>query len=118
VIPLVYLGGTLALPETRGNIGSTRSAAYLSVQYIVILSVGGIVGGPFFEEPGWRGFALPRLQARFGPLRGTLLLGFLWALWHFPQYLVPEWRRQNAGFTVSSVMVFVLTVISIAVIMT
>jgi membrane protease YdiL (CAAX protease family) len=36
------------------------------------------------EEPGWRGFALPRLQARFNPLIANLILAFFWALWHLP----------------------------------
>jgi membrane protease YdiL (CAAX protease family) len=27
------------------------------------------------EEPGWRGFALPRIQAKHGPLMGSLILG-------------------------------------------
>jgi uncharacterized protein len=44
------------------------------------------------EEPGWRGFALPRLQERFGPLLGTLILGVLWQCWHLPLYLT-EWGR-------------------------
>jgi uncharacterized protein len=43
----------------------------------------------FGEETGWRGFALPRLQARYGPLRGTLILGILHGLWHLPALLVP-----------------------------
>lgn len=41
------------------------------------------------EEPGWRGFALPRLQKLHGPLLGTLILGSLHALWHLPAYIVP-----------------------------
>jgi membrane protease YdiL (CAAX protease family) len=36
----------------------------------------------FGEETGWRGFALEPLQARFGPVTGTLVLAALWAGWH------------------------------------
>ncbi|MEU7861278.1 type II CAAX endopeptidase family protein [Nonomuraea sp. NPDC049141] len=42
------------------------------------------------EEPGWRDFALPRLQRKFGPLVTTLVLGPLWGLWHLPLFL-SEW---------------------------
>ena len=46
-----------------------------------------IVGGPLGEEFGWRGFALPKLQGKWGPLIGTLALGLVWGLWHLPEFL-------------------------------
>ena len=53
--------------------------------YLITLLVG-VILGPLWEEPGWRGFALPRMQRQFGPIIGTLILGVLWALWHLPGY--------------------------------
>jgi uncharacterized protein len=40
--------------------------------------------GGTWEEPGWRGFALPRLQAGRSALVASLILGAVWALWHLP----------------------------------
>lgn len=40
---------------------------------------------PFFgEEYGWRYFLQPLLQKRFGLVKGVLLLGLLWGIWHLP----------------------------------
>ncbi len=36
------------------------------------------------EEFGWRGTALPEAQSRFGPVSASLLVGFLWGMWHLP----------------------------------
>lgn len=40
----------------------------------------------FGEEVGWRGFALPRLQAKSHMLMATIILALLWALWHWPLF--------------------------------
>jgi uncharacterized protein len=45
---------------------------------LVLLGVG------FGQEIGWRGLALPRLQARFGPAAGAILLVVPWGAWLFP----------------------------------
>jgi uncharacterized protein len=39
------------------------------------------------EEPGWRAYALPRLTAVYGPVRGSCWLGAIWALWHVPMFM-------------------------------
>lgn len=54
---------------------------------------------PFFgEEYGWRYFWQPRLQQRFGPRAGVLVLCLAWALWHLPLnlfYYAPETGWQS-----------------------
>jgi membrane protease YdiL (CAAX protease family) len=41
------------------------------------------------EEMGWRGYVLPRLQAKHSSLGSSLILGVIWAFWHFPRFLAP-----------------------------
>ena len=49
------------------------------------------MGGPLGEEPGWRGYALPRLEAAFGPIQGSIVLAVLWVGWHVPMFFYPGW---------------------------
>jgi uncharacterized protein len=53
--------------------------------YLATFVAVSLVGGGQ-EEPGWRGFALDRYQARHSPVRATLLLGLVWGVWHLPLY--------------------------------
>jgi membrane protease YdiL (CAAX protease family) len=44
-------------------------------------------GGGLNEEPGWRGFAVPRMQRRHSPLVAGLIIGVIWSTWHFPLHV-------------------------------
>ena len=55
----------------------------------------------FGEEYGWRGFALPRLQKRFGPLGSSIIIGFFWASWHLPMFFIPGAPQYTNNFIFS-----------------
>lgn len=40
--------------------------------------------GALLEENGWRGYALPRLLKRHSPVVASIILGLMWAAWHYP----------------------------------
>jgi uncharacterized protein len=39
------------------------------------------------EEIGWRGYVLPRLQAKHSALVASLIVGAIWGVWHLPKFL-------------------------------
>lgn len=92
---------------------TTRAVSYLPTLLVTSIAMGGLN-----EEPGWRGFALPRLQQRFTPMRATLVLGVAWALWHVPAYVLvaqaghglatPEMGVILAGSAIETVAVAVV----------
>lgn len=57
---------------------------------LVVFPIRVVFSGPFGEELGWRGFALPRLQAIYSPLKASLILGVAGAIWHLPLMLIGE----------------------------
>jgi len=115
-LPLMYIVSIALVPGALASYKplSLGDLALLPVLYLFL----GITGGPLTEEPGWRGFALPRLQQRWGPLVGTAIVGVIWAAWHLPNYFRPDWAAFNGGFTLSGVAVFAIFAVSFSMVMT
>lgn len=87
-VPAVMVLATIIRPGALESLDV--SAQPITLAYLKAFVCMAIMGGPLFEEPGWTGFAQPRLQQMYGPLLGGLLLGGLWALWHLPGFLIPS----------------------------
>ncbi|GIJ47244.1 CAAX amino protease [Virgisporangium aliadipatigenens] len=111
-VPAVILVAPLALPKTWGHLSMPSImilAAYLPLLIMQFLTTATA------EEPGWRDFALPRLQDRFGPVLGTVVLGLLWGAWHLPLFLT-EWGGPNVTWTLP--VVFILGCVPLSLVMT
>jgi membrane protease YdiL (CAAX protease family) len=111
-LPVLLIGAQGAVFGLLGNrvdlsLVPGKLAAYLPTVVFLTLIAG------LGEEPGWRGFALPRLQNRYAPVVATLLLGAVWAAWHLPLVFVDP--RFPHGFTSFAplVLLALLTLIGI-----
>jgi membrane protease YdiL (CAAX protease family) len=62
---------------------------------LIIPFIASIINGGLSEEFGWRGYALPRLQARWNALISSLILGVIEGLWHAPLLLMVGQRHEK-----------------------
>ncbi len=65
------------------------------------------------EEPGWRGYALEKLQKLYSPLKSSLILAPIWALWHlplmgteFPAPIIPAFLLSVVGATIVLTLIY------------
>ena len=90
VLPIIIFGGSTFIawffPEL---LGEKRLSMFLPSIWVFIpcLFYMTFLGGGQ-EEFGWRGYALPILENRFGIWFANMILGIVWAFWHIPLWFI------------------------------
>jgi membrane protease YdiL (CAAX protease family) len=84
------------------------SAFEISPTTIVFGIVIGTLLGGGQEEFGWRGFAQPELQERYGAFRAAIVVGMFWGLWHLPQFLPGGFRADWGPLMIGSYFVGII----------
>jgi len=77
----IFVGPTIILHELVKH-----WSTWFTTYWPMILLFPGIIH--WGEEPGWRGFALWRMQNVYGALRASLVVGLLHGVWHLPAFLL------------------------------
>src|SRR5829696_6569473 len=72
--------------------------------FFILLLIPGLGGA--WEEPGWRGYALPRLQVGRSALFASLFLWLGVAVWHLPLMIVGEIPWSEIVFILGFVIIF------------
>lgn len=82
---------------------------------VLLLLIGSFfVGGALNEEIGWRGYALPRLQVRYGAWWASIIVGIFWATWHIPLF----WMQGRLFSTLPQFVFFALSITAVSIIAT
>lgn len=107
--PLIYALSTAAYVALGGELGAVN---YGLLPWLPIVFIVPIVFGPLAEEFGWRGFALPLLDHKGKAFSSSIIIGFIWALWHAPLFWA-ETGTAISGFEIDAYLIalFFLAVI-------
>ncbi|MDW8405224.1 CPBP family intramembrane glutamic endopeptidase [Chloroflexus sp.] len=108
IAPLIIFSGSIIVATLISGRSLDRSVMsdplFALIAFFVIL----LTSGPLQEEFGWRGYALPRLQARYGDKIASLIVGGAWWLWHAPAVFIPGRFMTNNVLTFGALAIVII----------
>jgi membrane protease YdiL (CAAX protease family) len=111
--PIALQLAAMALHVALGGQPPDPSAMVAALPGVVLLTAYMLVQVGIGEEVGWRGYALPRLQAGHGALVSSMILGSIWTLWHLPLFFDPA-----TGYSITPFWVFLFFLLPVSVLIT
>jgi uncharacterized protein len=123
VIPALALGsaGTVAALVGGAATGQRTFDAHAASQALtsfgnpILFLLVYLIVGPLSEEPGWRGYLLPRLRLHLTPLKVGLFFGPLWAIWHLPLFLIRGTYQHQQGIWTAGGAMFLISTMGLTV---
>lgn len=114
LLALAMVGASLIGGENVTLAGLGRSREFPEFSALAFIAYN-ILSFGYGEEVGWRGFVLPRLQARHSALVSSLLVTLGWAVWHAPLFL---YRPGYTGMNVAGIAGWLFSLVTGSVLLT
>ena len=100
IFPIIILGGSTFIawffPELFGE--KRLSMLLPSIWIFIPCFFFMIFLGGGQEEFGWRGYALPILENKFGIWFANIILGIIWSIWHIPTWFITGTSQSYMNF--------------------
>ena len=100
LLPILIFGGSTFvawfIPELSGEerLPMLLPSIWVFIPCLIFMILAG--GGQ--EEFGWRGYALPLLESRYGIWSANIILGVIWAFWHIPTWFITGTTQSHMNF--------------------
>ncbi len=100
IVPVVIAGLAVIINMTAGDYAPEMPLFFKPLLILGNLVFMFFLGGSVQEEFGWRGYALPKLLSLTTPFSASLVLGFIWGIWHLPLFFIPGLSQSYMSISV------------------